>query len=58
MAQNAMLIEDRDKRIASGEKQNDIIEGYGHGLRGKHGNAIFMLYQSRREIAELTKGNV
>ena len=54
-----MLIDDRDKRIASGEeKANDIIEGYGHGLRGKHGNAIFMLYQSRREIAELTKGNV
>ena len=54
-----MLIDDRDKRIARGEeKANDIIEGYEHGLRGKHGNAIFMLYQSRREIAELTKGNV
>lgn len=56
--QNKLMLEDQEKRIASGEKQNDIMEGYGHGLRGKHGNALWMLYQSRKEIAELTKGNV
>ena len=52
---NQQMLEDQEKRIQSGEKQNDIMEGVGHGLRGKHGNALWMLFDSRKEIAALTK---
>jgi hypothetical protein len=34
------------------------MDGFGHGLRGKHGNALWMLFDSRKEIAALTKNAI
>ena len=31
----------------------DTMEAYGHGLRGKHGNAIYLIYENKDEIKKM-----
>eukprot|EP00355_Strombidium_rassoulzadegani_P004131 CAMPEP_0168618466 /NCGR_PEP_ID=MMETSP0449_2-20121227/6087_1 /TAXON_ID=1082188 /ORGANISM="Strombidium rassoulzadegani, Strain ras09" /LENGTH=76 /DNA_ID=CAMNT_0008659343 /DNA_START=307 /DNA_END=537 /DNA_ORIENTATION=+ len=55
MAQNEKMKADYDRRVANGQEKNHILEGYGHGLRGKHGNALYLLHESKEEIFGIGK---
>ena len=55
-AQNKAILAQQQAALDAGQTPNDFLDALGHGLRGKHANALFLLHDSRKEIAELIGG--
>ena len=52
--QNQELLKQQQEGLKTGEyKPNDMMEGVYNGLRGKQGNAMWMLYKERHNIAKM-----
>ena len=48
------MLDDNNRRLQTGEyKPDDMMQGVTNGLMGKQGNALWMLYKERHNIAEM-----